>query len=190
MAAKPVGDEPAIDVDKLFADAYAEKALLMSEKPWHRFALQLAVKAKMSPSDIAKVLYCPVQQIRDLFATPHFKKRYDEEMAHSGGSVYDRLLEGEDIHCLLTMIEIRDSDKTPPAVRYKVAADLLDRIKGKATLNIKTSSNDSVDTKTGIDAMEQRLADLDRQQQELLGATAKGKTLPGSYSSREAASSS
>jgi len=145
---------------------------LQKEQPWHRFALYLAAKARMGATEIAKALNKHPATVRNLFKQPWFQKQYDLLVNSKAESLYEQLLEGEDTNSLLTLIELRDDPNVKGATRAAVAFDILDRMKGKSiqrTLSISHSIKDV----TSIDGLKKELADLESQEQQLLGASAK-----------------
>lgn len=183
QAAKPVG--PALpsrneQLGKAIADGYKDLAAKNAEPAWHKFALQLAVRANMSARDIAAVLGCPGEMVQKLFASNEFKEKYENEVGKkSGGSLFDRLLDGEDVNSLLTIIVLRDDIRTPPAIRYKCAQDLLDRVKGKPVQTVK-SEQSVVKTTSDVESLEAELKELDSKQEEIFGATRRPqKLMPG-----------
>lgn len=146
--------------------------VLQHEKPWHRYALHLMARAKMSCSDVAKTLQVSVSSVQTLVKQPWFQEQYTALVSARADSMYEQLLEGEDVNSLLVLVEIRDDTRQKAATRAAVAFDILDRMKGKAvqrTLSISSSIKHTSD----IDKMKEELADLERQEQEMMGATQK-----------------
>lgn len=150
---------------------------LQKEQPWHRFALYLAAKARMSAGDIAAALKKNPATVRNLFKQDWFQRQYDALVSSAAQTLYDSLIEGEDVNSLLTLIEIRDDPNAKSATRASCAFDILDRMKGKAvqrTLSISHSLKDPVE----IDAMKAELASLEQEHRDMLGATGSQNNKP------------
>jgi len=182
VTATPVGDDSLAELDRLIALKHGKDKVPQQpsfEKPWHRFALNMAARAKMSSEDIAKTLGCDKRIVQALFRQDWFKHRYEELVGRSAGTLYEVLLDGEDVNSLMTIIELRDNPKIAPNIRLACARDILDRIKGKPVQHVQTEAS-VINDKTGIEDMQAELAQLDKQQEELLGATQRAqKQLPG-----------
>lgn len=157
---------------------------LAKEQPWHRYALHLMARAKMSATEVAKIVGCSPATVRNLTKQSWFREKYDQLVSNRADSLYQQLLEGEDVHSLLTMIELRDNPEAPAAVRAKCAFDIIDRMHGKAVQTVH-STNTIVNKKDDIESMQAELLELDRQEKELLGASSgPQKLLPGESNDR------
>lgn len=152
--------------------------VIKHEKPWHRYALHLAARAKMSTTDIATTLQVSADQVRVLFKQKWFQEQYNALVSQRADSFYEQLLEGEDVNSLLTLVELRDNVNVKSATRAACAFDILDRMKGKAiqrTLSVSSSLKQTSD----IDEMKAELVKLEAEEQSLLGASAKQPNLNG-----------
>lgn len=146
--------------------------VLKHEKPWHRYALHLFARAKMNCKDIAECLQVSVSSVQTLIKQPWFQEQYNALVSQRADSIYEQLLDGEDVNSLLTLVELRDNPNTKSATRAACAFDILDRMKGKAvqrTLSVSHAIKDN----TSIDKMKQELVELEQEEQTLLGASAK-----------------
>ncbi len=162
---------PSADLLGTFHNSKSTK-VIQHEKPWHRYALHLAARAKMSTTEIATALQVSADQVRLLFKQPWFQEQYNALVSSRADSFYDQLLEGEDVNSLLTLVEIRDDTRQKGATRAQCAFDILDRMKGKAvqrTLSVSSNLKQTSD----IDDMKEELARLEQEEQALLGASAK-----------------
>lgn len=160
-----------------FHNASSNKTI-KHEKPWHRYALHLSARAKYSATEISNIIGVSADQVRTLFKQPWFQDQYNTLVSGRADTIYESLLEGEDINSLLTLVELRDSPNVKPATRAACAFDILDRMKGKAvqrTLSVSTNLKQTSD----IDAMKAELIKLETEEQELLGATAKQPNVLG-----------
>lgn len=146
--------------------------VLQTEKPWHRYALHLAARAKMSAVDIAQVLQVSPASVRTLFRQEWFQKQYDTLVSSRADTLYEQLMEGEDVNSLLTLIELRDNPNVKAPTRAACAFDILDRMKGKA-IQRSMSVSTTLQSKQDIDALKAEYALLEAEEQELLGASAK-----------------
>lgn len=152
--------------------------LIKHEKPWHRYALHLAARAKMSTTDIASTLQVSADQVRVLFKQKWFQEQYNALVSQRADSFYEQLLQGEDVNSLLTLVELRDNPNVKSATRASCAFDILDRMKGKAiqrTLSVSSSLKQTSD----IDEMKAELVKLEAEEQALLGASAKQPNVMG-----------
>jgi hypothetical protein len=145
--------------------------LAQFEKPWMRSALHLAARAKMSAVEIARSLDVSADSVRNLFKQPWFQERFDQLVSNRADSLYERLLEGEDVNSLLTIIELRDNPEVKQTVRAAAAFDILDRMKGKAIQRVH-SVHQEIKSKEDIDALKKEYEELLVEEQGLLGATA------------------
>lgn len=156
----------------------ASKKVISREKPWHRYALHLMARAKMSTTEVAKALEVSADQVRVLVKQPWFQEQYNALVGARADSFYDQLLEGEDVNSLLVLVELRDNPNVKSATRAACAFDILDRMKGKAvqrSLSIQTTLKQTSD----IDDMKHELAELEAEEQSLLGASAKQPNVNG-----------
>lgn len=161
----------------LFHNSPSPAHELAKEQAWHRFALYLAAKARMSPTEIATALGKSPASVRNLFKQDWFQKQYDALVSSAAQTMYEDMLQGEDTASLLTLIELRDDPNVKSATRAACAFDILDRMKGKAvqkTLSISHNLKDPVE----IDAMKKELAALELEAKSMLGATGGQNNLP------------
>ena len=114
------------------------KYALTEEKPWHRTAAYFFATGCMSTRDVANACEVTEPTVRNLLRQPWFQERVTTLMAENGGKDIMAMLKAEQFNSLVTLIEIRDSEKAPFVVRANVSKDILDRTLGKPVQRIET----------------------------------------------------
>lgn len=110
------------------------------EQPWHRAAAYHYASAKMSLKAISEACDVCYKSVLDLAKNPWWQETVNEIMAKNGAQDVMDLFKAEQVNSLVTLIEIRDNDKVPSAVRRASAVDILDRYMGKPTQRIETAA--------------------------------------------------
>lgn len=152
--------------------------VIQHEKPWHRYCLHLMARARMTVKEVAETLQVSADQVGRLVRQPWFQEQYNALVSARADSLYDQLIEGEDVNSLLTLVELRDNPNVKSATRAMCATDILDRLKGKSvqrTLSISSTIKQTSD----IDEMKAEQAAIDRQLESMLGASQKRPNVSG-----------
>jgi hypothetical protein len=97
----------------------------------HRVILYAALQGK-SPKTIAEETGYSESHVRLVMRQPWFRQRLAEEMDKVGLEGVHELLRGAAADSVLTLISLRDDEKTSSGVKAKICFDLLDRTLGKA----------------------------------------------------------
>lgn len=109
------------------------------EKPWHRHAAQY-LAGGFSCRETAEFCGVTAAMVTNLMRAPWFGERVNEILAKSGALDVMQVLTGEALASVATMVELRDGEKTPAAVKANIAKDILDRVLGKPKQFIETTA--------------------------------------------------
>lgn len=112
---------------------------VLTEQPWHRLAAFLFCQGATT-ADISRELEVSPVTVGNLLRQTWFQEHVTKLMSEHGGKDIIALFKAEQFNSLCTLIEIRDSAKTPATVRVKCATDILDRALGRAVQRIETQS--------------------------------------------------
>jgi hypothetical protein len=117
-----------------------------AEQPWHRIAAYLFSTGCTSCKQVAEIIGDVNEKtVRNLLKQKWFQERVTKLLAENGGKDIMALLRSEQFASLIVMIDIRDDQKQPPAVRANICRDILDRTLGKPVQRIETNENPQSD---------------------------------------------
>lgn len=138
------------------------------EQPWHRQAAHLLAAGK---SQKETALICDVDKVsvNQLFRVPWFQEMVVELMEANGQNDLMALFKAELLNSHNTLVELRDNLQVSPTVRANIANTMIERIYGKPTQRVETSSTANISDPL---AEEQRL----REENERLRAVTGGAT--------------
>ena len=132
---------------------------LEKEQPWHRsaaFAFALGIGCR----EVARRLSKSEPAVQNLLRQKWFQKEVTSLQAQYGAK--DRglieLFQAESYSSLATLVEVRDSPRTPSAVKVACARDILDRGLGKPVQRIEATS---------VASSEDPVAEVERLEQEV-----------------------
>lgn len=108
------------------------------EKPEHRIAFYLKAQGK-SYTEISKVTGYTIPWLSQLCRQPWAQARIVEQIKEAGGDAVKRVLEGEVLNSLTTLVEIRDDEEVKGSTRVAAANSLLDRHLGKAIARVEAT---------------------------------------------------
>ncbi|HEU0048808.1 MAG TPA: hypothetical protein VFQ43_14555 [Nitrososphaera sp.] len=104
---------------------------------------------------------CEVSEptVRNLLRQDWFQERVTKMLADNGGRDIMSLLKAEQLNTLVVMVELRDKQDTPAAVKASVCKDIFDRTLGKPVQRIQTEdAPNSDDPVAEAQRLEQELA--------------------------------
>lgn len=125
------------------------------EEPWHRHAA-LCYAMGMTPKEIAKQCDMSLGAVYKLIRRREWQANVTAIIEAQGFGDIMHNFRGEVIASLATIVEIRDDEKAPKAVRRQCAMDIIERCMGKAKQTIEHSqtatSSDPVEEVKRLDA--------------------------------------
>lgn len=137
--ASNLSPEASISVERLHGNkppAYE----IVEEKPWHYAAALMFARGEVTAKEVAQAFGVSPPTVRNLLRQPWFHERVTQLMVEHGGRDIIQLFKAEGYNSLVTLVEIRDDPKMPPAVRSSNARDILDRALGKPIQRIEQSN--------------------------------------------------
>ncbi len=135
VAVEPATDEYLNSPDRLHNDDTPRYAII-EEKPWHRIVCYLVAQG-LPKKEIAARVDKTEGWIGQLTRQPWFRLRLIQELKEAGLDAVQQVLKGSALDSIYTLVELRDDEQTPKAVRRAAADSLLDRFLGKATQKIE-----------------------------------------------------
>lgn len=106
------------------------KVLIQEEQPYHRHAAYLMAMGA-DTREVANALDVTTTAVRQWLRQPWFQERVSLILKEHGGKDLTQLFANEAFASLSVMVELRDSGKTPAAVRNNICQDILNRHLGK-----------------------------------------------------------
>lgn len=129
----------ALNGNGRFHGSKAAAFILEEEKPWHKAAALMFAAGAVTTTEVASAFGVCVGTVRNLLRQPWFQEQVTALMVEHGGRDIMSLFRAESFNSLVTLIELRDSDKTPTPVKRACAVDILDRALGKPIQRVETS---------------------------------------------------
>lgn len=133
------------------------------EKPWHKVAAVMFAKGASTLREVADICDVDTRTVNNLLRTEWFQKRITDLMLEYGAKDIMTLFKAESVNSLVTLVELRDNEKAPSAVRRASAVDILDRALGKPvqrTENVEVpTSSDPVAEVKRLEEQNSRLRD-------------------------------
>jgi hypothetical protein len=118
--------------------------LIQTEKPIHRVICYMAL-AGSTNQEIAQETGFTPQTVRNILLQPRAKAFIAEQARLVAGESIERFFAAEAHLTASKMIELRDDEKTPPAVVAAICRDILDRHLGKPTQYVKSEQVKTID---------------------------------------------
>lgn len=158
----PVMEAAETDPLRLFAsEERPPNFAIISEKPEHRLIVYLKARG-MSNKEVAEKTGYTQAWVSQIVRQPWFRLRLVTELKEAGLDKVAKLLESSAFDSVYTLIEIRDDEEAPRAVRRACADSLLDRWLGKATVTVKRD-DDRSPTSPEISAVDHELQEIEQQ---------------------------
>ena len=129
MAAAEAAAESGSLLDRFFNVADPQMAVL-HEQPWHRMALWMKVQGA-SNKVIAKHVGKTPEWIGQLTRQPWARTRMLEMMNECGVDEVQTILKGAVADSIYKLIELRDDEEVPAAVKRGCATDIIHQFLGK-----------------------------------------------------------
>lgn len=106
------------------------RVVIQEEQPYHRHAAYLMAMGA-DTTEVATALNVTTTAVRNWLKQPWFQERVSLILKQHGGRDLTQLFANEAFASLSVMVELRDSGKTPAAVRNNICQDILNRHLGK-----------------------------------------------------------
>jgi hypothetical protein len=130
-------------------------SVIRVERPVHRVICYMALSGSTN-KEIAEVTGYGVSQVANVLKQPRAKAFMAEQARVIAGSSVEKFFAAEAHRTAQKMIELRDSEAVPAAVRLAACVNILDRHLGKPTQYVKTEQVKDIDSavreKAEIDA--------------------------------------
>jgi len=117
---------------------------ILSEQPWHRLALYMKVKGA-SNRVIAKHTEKSEPWISQLMRQPWARARMAEIANEEGVDEVQSVLKGALVDSVYKLIELRDDEDVPAAVKRGCCTDLIQQYLGKPKQQVEHSVGDGMD---------------------------------------------
>lgn len=114
-----------------------EQWLAQKERPVHRSMATLAVLGYTNKEIAERTGYSP-QAVSLILRQPFAQDWMARELDQRGGNRIEAMMKREAAACVETLIELRDDDEVPAAVRRGASTDILDRVFGKPVQRVET----------------------------------------------------
>lgn len=115
-----------------------ERYYVKSEEPWHREAAYM-LACGLGKGEVARELQVEAVTISRLMRAPWFVERVTQLLDGQGKDIMSAF-KAEALASLDTLVELRDNEKAPPAVRRASAVDILNRALGTPTQYVVTTN--------------------------------------------------
>jgi hypothetical protein len=158
----PVSDAAATDPLRLFSsDENPANFAIIHEKPEHRLIVYLKARG-LSNKEVSEKTGYTQAWVSQICRQPWFRLRLVQELREAGLDKVAKLLESSAIDSIFTIINIRDDETAPKAVRRACADSLLDRWLGKPTVHVEHDSPRMPSTPE-LAAVDSELSQIDQQ---------------------------
>lgn len=111
------------------------------EQPWHRNAAYMVASGTYSMKAVAAACDKSYAGVLQLLKNPWFQETVAEIQKENGAKDIMDVFRAECMSSLATIVELRDNEKTPPAVRRQSAIDILHQCLGKPTQRVEMEQN-------------------------------------------------
>lgn len=111
---------------------------MVSEQPWHKHAAYY-LATRTPRKKVAELFNVSTRTISALLTQPWFQKILSDVIKDTVGTDVMDLFKAELINSVNTLVEIRDSEKTPAIVRANVAKEIVDRVMGRTVQKVETT---------------------------------------------------
>jgi hypothetical protein len=166
----PVMEAAETDPLRLFAsETNPPNFAIIHEKPEHRLIVYLKAKG-LSNKEVSDRTGYTQAWISQVCRQPWFRLRIVQELKEAGLDQISEILKGAVVDSIFTIIDIRDDDSAPKAVRKACADSLLDRWLGKPTVHV-AHDDGRMPSSPEITAVDTELQQIDNQLKEANGQT-------------------
>lgn len=168
LAEHPVMEAAETDPLRLFmSEERPPNFAIINEKAEHRLIVYLKARG-MSNREVAQRTGYSEPWVSQIVRQPWFRLRIVQELKEAGLDKVAQILEASAVDSIFTLLEIRDDEKAPRAVRRACADSLLDRWLGKPTVHVK-HDGDRVPSTPEITAVDAELQQIEQQLKEQNG---------------------
>lgn len=158
-----VTDESLTDPDRFFnaAEGNPPNFAILEEKPLHRIIVYLKAQG-LSNVEISKRTGYTQPWVSQVTRQPWFRLRLTQELREAGADAISTLLKANALDSVYTLVELRDDQDAPKAVRKAAADSLLDRYLGKPTQKVETEEKRPPSTEE-LHKLNREIEQLDKQ---------------------------
>ncbi len=163
----PVVEAERNDPDRLFSSDGAKNLkdapnlAIIHERPVHRLIVYLKAQGH-SNKEIADRTGFTQAWVSQITRQPWFRLRLVQELKDAGVDAIESVLKSTALDSVFTLIDLRDDDSAPKAVRSACANSLLDRFRGKPVQTIQHEEK-RLPTSPEITAIDNQLKEIDQQ---------------------------
>ncbi len=163
----PVVEAERNDPDRLFSSDDKEhihdapNLAIIHEKPVHRLIVYLKAQGH-SNKEVADRTGLSQPWVSQITRQPWFRLRLVQELKEAGVDAIESVLKSSALDSVFTLIDLRDDQTAPKAVRSACANSLLDRFRGKPVQTVQHEEKRLPKT-SEISAIDHELAELDSQ---------------------------
>lgn len=163
----PVVEAERNDPDRLFSSSGGEylkdepNLAIMHEKPVHRLIVYLKAQGH-SNKEIADRTGMTQAWVSQITRQPWFRLRLVQELKEAGVDAIESVLKSTALDSVFTLIDLRDDQSAPKAVRSACANSLLDRFRGKPVQTIQHEEK-RLPTSPEIAAIDSQIKEIDQQ---------------------------
>lgn len=141
---------------------------ILHEKPQHRLLILLKMSGRTNREIAAESGYSEAW-LSQVFRQPWAQAEMSRVLAESGKDGIAGLLKSEVIPSIMTLVELRDGDETPSAVRKAACDSLLDRYLGKPAQHVDVVEHKDTLSAETVAEVDQELERLRAEEKQLLG---------------------
>ena len=161
----PVMEAAETDPLRLFAsEEKPPNFAIIHEKPEHRLIVYLKSRG-LSNREVSEKTGYSYSWVSQICRQPWFRLRLVTELREAGLNKVAKLLESSALDSVFTLLEIRDDEEAPRAVRRACADSLLDRWLGKATVHV-TNDNNRTPSSPEIQQVDKELQEIEQKLKE------------------------
>lgn len=143
--------------DALFETIPAGRIAFKKEKPEHRLMLWLALQGHNN-KEIAAITGYTAWAVGQIRRQPWFLRAFTDLSTAMGRDAVETFLQGEIVPTLQKLVDLRDNAESE-AVRKSACDAILDRIRGKPTVHVKSEHSGQVDNVVyDVAALEEKYA--------------------------------
>jgi len=157
--------------DSLYGDRVSTMDV-KRELPEHRIMILLKAQGH-SNKEIGDITGYTREHVGHVLRQPWARSRLLDILNDRGGSAVDKVLSGEVLNSIDTLVEVRDSDEAGPQARLSAANAILDRALGKPLQRVESKE---LRVSTSLEEVNQEIARLEAEEAALIGRSAPADT--------------
>lgn len=136
----PIEHDPEPQVRTLFR-VKESATQIQREKPEHRVMIEMKLNGVSVPEIARRLNFC-VQTVNTVLRQPWAREYMTQRIKNASPEMLTKMFANAAAESVYTLIDLRDDETCPPAVRKACASDLIDRYLGKPTQRLETTKLD------------------------------------------------